>query len=202
MEFWQHEFQHASQKCILRFRRNFLREQIFWTSVNMWSVIKIKRKSFGRIVKTAFYISSGQLWRKNHFWEKSSVSYCFHILSDTLLGLLQLKVAGLSNELTWPPVKNVGEKVVSLKHILSFHLFWTLSRKLTGKNVKPAFQLSSEAIWRNLKFLKDLWINIIFGLRVKNKRHICQKCILGVRWNVSSEKLLWTIHTFVIFFRI
>ena len=65
--FWQHEFQHASHKCILRFRRSFSKKKNFWTNVNMWSVIKIKRNSFGRIVKTAFYISSGQLWRKVHF---------------------------------------------------------------------------------------------------------------------------------------
>ena len=68
--FWQHEFQHASQKCILRFQRNFLKKSFFWTNVNMWSVTRIKRNSFGRIVKTAFYISSGQLWRKVHFLVK------------------------------------------------------------------------------------------------------------------------------------
>ena len=168
----------------------------------MWSVIEIKRKSFGRIVKTAFYITSGQLWREVHFLGK--------IIFKILLSHFKWYFIGtLTNEngraVKWAFVFSGGTcwgksgfrgKVSKFSSILDFE------QTTTGKNVKPAFQLSSEAIWRNLKFLKDLWINIIFGLRVKNKRHNCQKCILSVRWKVSSEKLLWTIHTFVICFRI
>ena len=200
--FSQHEFQHASQKCILRFQRNFLKENFFWTNVNMWSVIEIKRNSFGRIVKTALYISSGQLWRKVRFLGKIIFKVMLSHFKWYFIGTLTTE---FGRAVKWAYLAS-GQKCLGKSGFLEknskFSSFLNFEQKTTGKNVKPAFQLSSEAIWRNLKFLKDLWINIIFGLRVKNKRHICQKCILGVRWNVSSEKLLWTIHTFVIFFRI
>ena len=67
------------------------------------------------------------------FWDKSSLSYCFHTLSDTSLWLLQMKLAGLSRELSWSPVEDVEEKVVSLKKFLSFHLFWTLNSEQSAR---------------------------------------------------------------------
>ena len=67
------------------------------------------------------------------FWEKSSLRYCFHTVSDTSLGLLQMKLAGLSNELSWSPVEDNEEKVVSLRKFLSFHLFWTLSSEQSAR---------------------------------------------------------------------
>ena len=166
----------------------------------MWSVIEIKQKSFGRIIKTALYISSGQLWRKVHFLGK--------IIFKVLLSHFEWYFIGtLTNEngstVKWAYLAS-GQKCWGktgfLEKYSKFSSFLDFEQKTTSKYVKPAFQLSSEAIWSNLKFLQDLWINIIFGLRVKNKQHNCQKCILSVRWKVSSEKLLWTIHTFVIFF--
>ena len=200
--FWQHEFQHASQKCILRFQRNFLKENLFWTNVNMWSVTKIKRNSFGRIIKTAFYISSGQLWRKVHFLGKIIFKLMPSHFKWYFIGTLTTEIG---RAVKWAYLAS-GQKCWGKSGFLEknskFSSFLNFEQKTTGKNVKPAFQLSSEAIRRNLKFLKDLWINIIFALRVKNKRRNCQKCILSVRWKISSEKLLWTIHTFAIFFRI
>ena len=90
-------------------------EEIFWTNVNLWSVIEIERKSFGRIVKTAFYKSSGPLWREIHFLGKIICMLSLSQLKWYSLGLLQMKLAGLSNELFWSPVEQVEEKVVSLK---------------------------------------------------------------------------------------
>ena len=174
----------------------------FWKNVNMWSVIEVKRNSFGRIVKTALYISSGQLWRKVHFLVKIIFKILLSHIKWYFIGTLTTESG---RAIKWADLAS-GQKCWGKSGLLEKHSkfpsFLDFEQKTTGKNVKPAFQLSSEAIWRNLKFLKDLWINIIFGLRVKNKRHNCQKCILSVRWKVSSEKLLWTIHTFVIFFRI
>ena len=140
----------------------------FWTTVNMWSVIEINQKSFARIIKTAFYISSGQLWRKVHFLGK--------IIFKVLLPLFEWYFIGtLTNEngstVKWAYLAS-GQKCWGktgfLEKYSKFSYFLEFEQKTTGKNVKPAFQLSSEAIWRNLKFLQDLWINIIFGLRVIN----------------------------------
>ena len=137
--FWQHEFQHASQKCILRFQRNFLKENFFWTNVNMWSVIEIKRNSFGRIVKTALYISSGQLWRKVHFLVKVIFKILLSHFKWYFIGTLTNEIG---RAVKWAFVFSGGTcwgksgfpgKVSKFSSLLDFE------QRTIGKNVKPAF---------------------------------------------------------------
>ena len=166
---------------------------------------RLLRKLFGKVVNTAFYLSSGKFWLRRFFFRD--------VQSFTVFGHWAKKMFAISPPKILQWCQSCSLRVRGTVWGNFFELFSTFSfvwdfwrrvfislAKLFSSVVKTAFYVPRTTFWWNLYFLKffDFLIfpdiqKIVFGLVTKVFWHGCQIRLL----RVQKEKL-WknNVHQF------